>query len=152
MVVPVPGDVVALLRESVEMFESQAKKNGLRFAFQPEEQPLIARFDRERLLQVTTNLLSNAIKFSPRGGEISIRAERAGSDVRVEIVDQGPGIPAGNLEAVFGKFWQAGRYDRRGLGLGLYISRCIQAAHGAKIWAENAPSAGARLVFTLPAA
>jgi signal transduction histidine kinase len=54
------------------------------------------------------------------------------------------------LEAIFERFGQAGRNDRRGLGLGLYISRCIVEAHRGTIWAESARGEGSRLCFTLP--
>ncbi|MBA3776446.1 MAG: hypothetical protein H0X11_08395 [Betaproteobacteria bacterium] len=56
------------------------------------------------------------------------------------------------LEAVFERFSQVGKNDRRGLGLGLYISRCIVEAHGGKIWAESGRSEGGSICFTLPGA
>ena len=68
------------------------------------------------------------------------------------VADSGRGIPAASLEAIFAKFWQVGRRDRNGLGLGLYISRCILEAHGGRIWAESTPGAGSRFFFTLPQA
>ena len=64
--------------------------------------------------------------------------------------DTGSGIPANLLEVVFERFWQVGKQDRRGLGLGLYISRCIVEAHGGRIWAERNPDRGTTLVFTIP--
>jgi signal transduction histidine kinase len=97
-------------------------------------------------------LVTNAIKFCPRGAHVSIRAERSGGEVRVAVQDTGPGIPAANLEPIFGRFSQVGRRDRRGLGLGLYISRCILEAHGGRIWAESPPGEGSTFFFTLPAA
>ena len=54
------------------------------------------------------------------------------------------------LELVFERFWQVGKDDRRGLGLGLYISKCIVEAHGGTIWAESTMGEGSRLYFTLP--
>jgi signal transduction histidine kinase len=152
LVTPVAGDLYALIRESVEVFQPGAAAHGIQLTAQTDGPPLEASFDRERILQVLANLLSNALKFSPRGACVSIRAGSARGEVRVSVADTGPGIPAANLEAVFGKFWQVGRRDRRGLGLGLYISRCILEAHGGRIWAESAPGAGATLFFALPAA
>lgn len=150
-VAPAPGDLGALIRESVEVFRPSAAAHGLTLEAQIGEGPLRALFDHERILQVLANLLGNAIKFSPRGGRISIQAASAGREARVSVIDSGPGIPAGNLEAIFGKFWQVGRHDRRGLGLGLYISRCILEAHGGRIRAESS-GAGSRFTFALPAA
>jgi signal transduction histidine kinase len=60
------------------------------------------------------------------------------------------GIPEPMLESVFERFWQVGKHDRRGLGLGLYISRCIVEAHGGKIWVESAVGAGSTFHVTIP--
>lgn len=152
LVMPVEGDLRAVVRESVEMFQGSATTHQIHLAPQLDGPPLLARFDHERLLQVLGNLLGNAIKFSPRGARIDIRAERAGAEMRVAVADNGPGIRPQDLEAVFGRFWQVERRTRTGLGLGLYISRCILNAHGGRIWAESAPGAGCTLCFALPAA
>src|SRR5204863_4282416 len=137
---------------SVEVFQPAAAAHGIELTAQTEGPSIEASFDRERILQVLANLLSNALKFSARGARVSIRAGSAKGEVRVSVADTGPGIPAASLEAIFGKYWHVGRRDRRGLGLGLYISRCIIEAHGGRIWAESAPGAGATLVFALPVA
>jgi len=68
------------------------------------------------------------------------------------VADTGEGIPADMLEAVFQRFWQVGNNDRRGLGLGLYISKCIVEAHGGTIRAESTLGRGTRMLFTLPSA
>lgn len=152
VVVPGEGDLLAVIREAVEMFQVSADTHRIRLAPQLDGPPLLARFDHGRLLQVLGNLLGNAIKFSPPGARIDIRAERAGAEMRVAVADDGPGIRPEDLEAVFGKFWQVERRARTGLGLGLYISRCILQAHGGRIWAESAPGTGSTLFFALPAA
>ncbi|MFL5434715.1 MAG: sensor histidine kinase [Myxococcales bacterium] len=149
-VTAIEGDLRALVHESVEIFQAPADARGIRL----EEiggPPLLARFDHDRSLQVVANLIGNAIKFSPPGARISVRAEGVNGEMRVAVSDTGPGIPAENLEAIFGRFWQVGRRDRRGLGLGLYISRCIVEAQGGRIWAENGPGSGSTFIFTVPA-
>lgn len=151
-VVLTQGDLRDLIRESVEVFQASADAHGIKLTAEIDGPPILARFDHERVLQVVANLLGNAIKFCTPGARISIRAARLGGEVHVAVTDTGPGIPAGNLEAIFGKFWQVGRRDRRGLGLGLYISRCILEAHAGRIWAESADGAGSTLTFALPAA
>jgi len=65
-------------------------------------------------------------------------------------LDTGPGIPENNREAVFERFWQAGKDDRRGLGLGLYIAKSIVDAHGGRIWAESRIGEGSAFHFTIP--
>jgi two-component system sensor histidine kinase KdpD len=71
--------------------------------------------------------------------------------VQVQVSDRGIGIPAGDLERIFEKFYRVQRPENvSGTGLGLSISRGIIEAHGGRIWAENRPGGGARVVFTLP--
>ena len=105
-----------------------------------------------RLQQVLANLISNSIKFTPEGGRVEITAEASGEQVRFVVTDSGPGIPAHLLERVFERFWQVGADDSRGMGLGLYISRCIIVAHGGRIWAESELGKYSAIHFTLPAA
>ena len=96
------------------------------------------------------NVVSNAIKFTPQGGRIRLRGDRGGDEIRLSVSDTGSGIPGELLEAVFERFWQVGKNDRRGLGLGLYIARCIVEAHGGRMWAESEPGEGSTFVFTVP--
>jgi signal transduction histidine kinase len=151
-VTPALQDATALVRESVEAFQPLASSRGLSLDVEIRGNTLMAKLDHERILQVLANLLSNAIKFTPPGGRISLRVEPVGQDVRFSVTDTGPGIPSHQLEAVFERFWQASREDRRGLGLGLYISKGIVEAHGGRLWAESQPGEGSTFAFTLPGA
>ncbi len=108
--------------------------------------------DRERVLQVFTNLIGNAIKFTPKGGQITIRATQDNSEVRFTIADTGPGIPREHLDHVFDRYWQAKSTAKLGTGLGLSIAKGIVEAHGGRIWAESPPGRGAEFNFTLPIA
>jgi signal transduction histidine kinase len=78
-----------------------------------------------------------------------VRTTRAEEQVRVSVTDSGSGIAAGMLESIFERFWQV-KNDRRGLGLGLYISRCIVEGHQGRIWAESTLGKGTTLTFTIP--
>jgi signal transduction histidine kinase len=151
-VAPALQDATALVRDSVEAFQPLASSQGLSLEVEIRGNTLMAKFDHERILQVLANLLSNAIKFTPSGGRISLRVEPVGQDVRFSLTDTGSGIPSHQLEAVFERFWQARGEERRGLGLGLYISKGIVEAHGGRIWAESQPGEGSTFAFTLPAA
>jgi signal transduction histidine kinase len=108
--------------------------------------------DQERILQVLSNLIGNAIKFTPHGGSISVNVEagKKEKDMQISITDTGPGIPDDMQKTVFKRFWQLGTHDRRGLGLGLYISKMIVEAHGGRIWVDSTPGAGCCFHFTLP--
>jgi signal transduction histidine kinase len=99
---------------------------------------------------VLANIIGNAIKFTPQGGRIGVTVSDAGEAVLFSITDTGIGIATENLTTVFERFWQVGTIDRRGLGLGLYISKCIVEAHGGKIWAKSETGKGTTILFTLP--
>ena len=150
-VVPVPGDLADVVAEALDSFHGAAAAKALSLEIEHLERPMAASFDHGRLLQVLANLLSNAIKFTERGGTIHLRGERKGDLLEVSLRDSGSGIPPAVLESVFERFWQVGKNDRRGLGLGLYISRCIIEAHGGKIWVDSTLGEGSCFSFTLPA-
>jgi signal transduction histidine kinase len=149
-VTPLPGDSRALVVEAVDLFQAAASAKGIALEIEMLEAPLPGAFDHDRMLQVFANLITNAIKFTDQGGRIAVQGERAGDGLRFCISDNGTGIPAGMLDAVFERFWQLGKNDKRGLGLGLYISKCIVLAHGGTIWAESKLGEGSRFWFTLP--
>jgi PAS domain S-box-containing protein len=106
--------------------------------------------DASKVQRVFANIIGNALKFTPKGGRIEVRAELAESEVRFSVKDTGPGIPSDHLGRVFDRYWQAREGDRRGVGMGLAISRGIVDAHGGRIWAESPPGEGATFWFTLP--
>lgn len=146
----VQGDVASLVVEAVEALQITASARGVSLEARNVQAPCLAEFDHDRMLQVLANLLANSIKFTPKGGSIRVNCERVGATLEFCVEDTGEGIPAAMLEAVFERFWQVGKNDRRGLGLGLYISRCIVEAHGGNIRAESSPGQGTRMYFTLP--
>jgi signal transduction histidine kinase len=146
----VPGDVASLVAEAVEALQASASAKGVSLEAQNEQEPCAAEFDHDRMLQVLANLIANSIKFTPKGGNIRVRCQCVGESFEFCVDDTGEGIPVAMLEAVFERFWQVGKNDRRGLGLGLYISRCIVEAHGGNIRAESSQGQGTRMLFTLP--
>lgn len=149
-VIPAPGDAARLIAEAVDTFQAAASAKGISLQAETGEHPLWAEFDHDRMLQVLANLISNAIKFTSGGGSVRVGGECTGDEVLVCISDTGLGIPDTMLEAIFERFWQVGEDDRRGIGLGLYISRFILEAHGGRIWAESKLGKGSRFCFTLP--
>jgi signal transduction histidine kinase len=95
-------------------------------------------------------MVGNAMKFTKPGGSIALRLVATDGEIRFTVEDTGCGIAADQIDAIFERFAQAGKPDRRGLGLGLYIAQCIIEAHGGKIWAESEPGKGSAFHFTLP--
>jgi signal transduction histidine kinase len=150
---PSPGDLAVVITEAEDSFRATASAKGIslhtRIAVGG---PLRAAFDHDRILQVLANLISNSLRFTPEGGKIIIYGEPEGANLRLSVVDTGTGIPEGCLDSIFERFSQADRKNRKGgLGLGLYISRCIIEAHGGRIRAQSQPGAGTKVSLTLPA-
>ena len=150
-VTPETQDLAILIAEVADTFRATASAKGMFLETRIDAAPLIAAFDHQRILQVLANLISNSLKFTPQGGQITIGAEREAGSVRIFVRDTGCGIPDHALERIFERFSQVDKNDRRGLGLGLYISRCIVEAHGGRIRAESRPGEGSKIGFTLPA-
>lgn len=111
--------------------------------------------DPERIHQVVANLVENAVRHSPVPGAVTLAAVAADGGVRIEVSDQGPGIPPDEAERVFERFYRpdASRAAKAGgAGLGLSIARWIVDLHGGTIRVERAEPHGCRMVVDLPAA
>jgi signal transduction histidine kinase len=144
------GDPTHVVMEAVDSFQPQASARGVSLVADIVPELPLAAFDSARILQVLTNLLSNALKFTPAHGSVIVRVDRIGDEARFAVHDTGAGIPGDKLEAVFERFRQVDKSDRRGVGLGLYISKCIVQGHGGRIWAESTMAEGSTFCFTLP--
>jgi signal transduction histidine kinase len=147
---PARRDATRLIVEAVETLQTAAAAKGIALATDIPDLPLWAEFDNDRLLQVLGNLIGNAVKFTADGGHIWVRGARAGNDIRLSVSDTGSGVPTAMLEAIFERFWQVGKDDRRGSGLGLYICKRLVEAHGGRIWAESTGAKGARSALRSP--
>src|SRR5690349_17790151 len=122
----------------------------------PPDLPLVP-IDGVLIEQAFINLLENAVKYTPAGTPIEIAATAVDGAVRVDVADRGPGLPPGDEDRIFEKFYRApspapAATATSGVGLGLTICRGIINAHGGRIWAENRPGGGAVFHFTLPLA
>jgi signal transduction histidine kinase len=135
--------------------------NAVKLSFETERKEgngVFIKADKVRIYEVISNLLKNAIKFT-KEGTISITTEEKkkkkkktgkGGEVIVKIKDTGIGMPYNILPNLFSKF-ATGSTFKRGIGLGLFISKSIVEAHGGKIWAQNNPDGkGATFYFSLP--
>jgi two-component system sensor histidine kinase KdpD len=120
----------------------------------PEDLPPV-EIDYLQMDQVLTNLIENAIRYTPVASPIDISAEVQGANILVSIADRGSGIPPGDLERIFDKFYRVLGTRRKGTsamgtGLGLAVCRGLVEAHGGRIWARNRQGGGAIFQFTLP--
>jgi PAS domain S-box-containing protein len=111
--------------------------------------------DRDRIEQVLVNLIDNAIKYSPDGGAVTVSTARSEGAVRVEVEDEGIGIPLSEQLSVFEKFYRADPQQKQvpgGTGLGLYICRELVRRMGGSIGVRSRPGAGSTFFFELPRA
>lgn len=115
----------------------------------PADLPLV-KIDALLIERVLINLLDNAIKYTLPGTPLEITGSLNEQEVVVAVADAGPGLPPGQEERIFEKFFQATPGSSRGVGLGLSICRSIIEAHGGRIWVANRPEGGAVFSFTLP--
>jgi signal transduction histidine kinase len=144
-------DVRDLIDEAAGMVRERAENAGLTLQVEVTGS-LAVKADQLRTRQVLLNLLSNAIKFTPRGGVVTVSAERADTHVLVEVADSGVGIAAEDLERIFESFQQGGRgpSHEEGTGLGLTLSRRLIELHGGQLWVESELGGGSRFRCTLP--
>lgn len=111
------------------------------------------RADLWKLERAVYNLVHNAVTFSPAGGSVHLTAEIQGGEIRISVVDQGPGIPQEDLPHIFERFYRSERSrsrERGGAGLGLAIASEILHGHGGQIRVESAAGEGTRFVAQLP--
>jgi signal transduction histidine kinase len=148
-VLPVALDARSIVVEALETWGPPALVKGI-VVEAVAGGAVSATLDSQRILQVLGNLITNAVKFSPSGARILIGVEEIDGEARFFVKDTGVGIPKDKLEAIFERFWQVGKNDSRGLGLGLYISKCLVEAHGGLIWAESELRTGSTFLFTIP--
>lgn len=142
--------VAVLLNDIGVAAHLQAEYNGVRFSITPIEPGLAVKVDQQLLSSAVTNLLSNAFKYTPRGGQVVMRARANGTRVAIEVEDSCGGIPAGT--DLFQPFGERRAKDRTGLGLGLSIARRAVRAQGGDIEVHNSPGKGCTFVIQVPAA
>ncbi len=144
-------DATSLVHEQVALFFGHGGEQSVQVSV-PDE-PLWIEADRDRLSQVIGNLLANAIKYSPDGGQVEVRAESVGDDVRIVVRDQGIGISPEDQAHIFTKFFR-GRAAATGIpgtGLGLAVARQIVEAHGGVIGFASEEGRGTTFWVELPA-
>ena len=128
--------------------ERELRNHPIQMNLPPDLPP--AMIDGLLIQQVFTNLLDNAAKFADPGTPIELNAYQKANDLVIEVLDRGPGIPAGQEEKLFEKFYRVEGQSRAGTGIGLSICRGIIELHHGTIIAENRPGGGAVFRFTLP--
>ena len=152
------NDLRKTLDSAFKEVEGLILKKHLNYVVEDTRTESMMVFDNNRIMQVINNLLSNAIKFSPENSTISaildstVMPDDNRPAMRLQVRDQGMGIPESELEVVFDKFVQSSktRTGAGGTGLGLAICKEIIAGHEGEIWASNNATGGACFTFLLP--
>ena len=140
-------------------FEARAAERGATLtATAPPGSRLVVTADRDRLFQAVAAMVDNAIRYTPNGGHVTVIGGASPSSAamaRIDVLDDGPGVPADGLKLVFDRFYQAdpGRDRTSGTsGLGLAIARAIAEAHGGRTGVENLAAGGAKFWLEVPLA
>jgi two-component system sensor histidine kinase KdpD len=116
----------------------------------PEESPTV-RADAHQIERVLVNLIENALKYSPEPEPVHLQVTATPAEVRVRVVDRGPGVAAIDRERIFEAFQRGADGGVRGAGLGLAIARGFAEANGGRVWAESREGQGAAFVLALRA-
>ena len=145
-----PTDVSQLVASTGEDLQALAAGRGGRLDVQSEPR-IEAQVDPDRLRQVLVILVDNALRYGEHGGTVEVRSDKVGHDLRLEVSDRGPGIPAEHRSKVFEPFYQLdGSRSGSGAGLGLAIARWIVGAHGGTIkLVDNEPGLVVRILIPL---
>lgn len=147
-----PVNLSQLVAESLGKFQAKADKYQINL--QAKIQPTITvSGDAEKLVQAIINLVDNGIKFSPPGGKVKVALTTAKGMAQLTVSDRGMGLPRGDLDKIFDRFYRAANARAvGGTGLGLAITKEIITAHGGSIQLENRPNGGTKVVIILPRA
>ncbi|MFA5022670.1 MAG: ATP-binding protein [Candidatus Paceibacterota bacterium] len=154
-----PTDLINLVSNIIFEFTNQATIKKINFLFlRPQTTVPQIELDADKIRMVLENLVDNAIKYTPEGGKVEIkisdeRLNSAEGAIEITVTDSGIGIPAGEADKMFQKFFRASnaiKAEPDGSGLGLFIARDIIEKHGGAIWFENHPGQGTAFSFTLP--
>lgn len=143
-------DPVNLFFECLDNVRPLVVEKNITVKFFPKEKVPALALDRNKIYQVFSNLLNNAIKFTPHGGEIYFDLSWDDERFYFTLTDSGRGLPPGEEDKVFDKYWTGKTTSHHGTGLGLFICRSVIEAHGGTISCGNVEGRGASFTFTLP--
>jgi len=143
-----PVALATVIEDMVDFFNPTARAANITFElYLPADLPAVS-LDVDQFKQVLLNLMLNAEQAMPAGGEVTIQATRDDGQVRLDLIDTGPGMPADVAAKIFKPFFST---KPGGTGLGLPISRKIVEAHGGRLEVQSEPGRGTKFSVWLPA-
>jgi len=148
------SDIGKLTQSLISSYEEKVREKGIEIKFRkPEEQLPKVMIDVEKMKVAIKNIIDNAVRYTLSGGMIEIFLEKNEKEIKVQISDNGLGIPQDEQKKVFTRFFRGSnitQIDTEGTGLGLYIAKNIIEAHGGRIWFESEEGKGSTFYFTIP--
>jgi two-component system sensor histidine kinase KdpD len=149
---PKASPVEEVIRKAIADIKGLLGGREVEVKVEPDLPPVTA--DAELINTVLRCLLDNAAKYSSPGRPIRVTGERQEGQIRISVIDHGPGLREQELSLVFQKYYRSAttRDSVPGIGMGLAVARDIVIAHGGRMWAESSPGQGSRFSFTLPVA
>jgi signal transduction histidine kinase/ligand-binding sensor domain-containing protein/DNA-binding response OmpR family regulator len=151
-----PGEIVSFCREIFNGFIDEAERRKINYTFTTREKFFSFSFDHNKLEIILFNVLANAFKFTPNGGSVSVSIDKnSDGGCRIIIKDTGRGIPAGDLDKIFDRFYRGKENDAAtisGTGIGLSFVKELTQLHGGAITAESDGVSGSSFKIILPPA
>jgi len=150
-------NIIPFLKGIVESFDSLMAQNELSLSFHTPGEDITLYFDGEKMENVVCNLLINAVKFTPPGGQITVALEQIKDPspgfLEISVRDTGIGIPAGQLEHIFDRFYQAEgieEHAHKGSGIGLALTKELVSLHHGEITVNSLEGKGSEFTIRLP--
>jgi signal transduction histidine kinase len=142
-----------LVRTTLDSYRYQIEQSGFTFEETIDENIPAMVVDREAISRSLLNLVNNALKYSQDNRYIAVSLFRDNGSVKLQVLDHGMGIPQGEQEKIFEKFYRVGDplvHNTKGSGLGLSLVRHIVQAHGGTVGVNSTPGEGSKFTIALP--
>jgi len=146
-------DLPSLVQETMDSYRYQIEQNGFKYEEHICDDLPPVKVDREAIARSLLNLVNNAIKYSSSEKFLAVNLYRENGSVKLDVVDHGIGIPRGEQQKIFDKFYRVCdpmNHESKGSGLGLALVQHIVKAHGGEISVESTPGKGSKFTVTLP--
>ena len=146
---PKAGPLAPVLEEAVAQFAPKAEEKGITLTLAPTNAAAV--FDPKWTAEAVCNLLDNAVKYTPAGGTVAVEVISYQMFCRINVTDNGPGIPETDRAKIFQRFYRSpAAYETEGVGIGLYLTRQIVEGQGGYIKVSSRPGEGSQFSLYLP--
>lgn len=145
-------NIVEFVYELFLLFQEYAEQRNIVFTFDKSSEDIRLWYDAKQMQKVLNNLISNAFKYTPKGGRISIAVRKRGQEVIIEVIDNGVGIKAEDIDKIFNRFYQTegDSFINTGTGIGLALTKGLVELHHGSIEVQSEPKQGSTFRVHLP--